>query len=73
MKRILSLIAITAATITSLMACGKKASVEVTTSNQDAAPKVLVAYFSATSTTKAAAEKVANATGGELFEIIAVR
>ena len=69
MKRILSLIAITAAAVTSLMACGKKASTEAAVSNQEAAPKVLVAYFSATGTTKAAAEKVANATGAELFEI----
>ena len=69
MKRIMSLIAITAAAVTSLMACGKKASTEAAVSNQEAAPKVLVAYFSATGTTKAAAEKVANATGAELFEI----
>ncbi len=69
MKRILSLIAITAAAVTSLMACGKKASTEAAVSNQEAAPKVLVAYFSATGTTKAAAEKVANATEAELFEI----
>ena len=32
--------------------------------------KTLVAYFSATGTTKAAAEKLANVTGGELFEIV---
>ena len=69
MKRIMSLIAITAAAVTSLMACGKKASTEAAVSNQEAAPKVLVAYFSATGTTKAAAEKVANATEAELFEI----
>ena len=69
MKRIMSLIAITAAAVTSLMACGKKASTEAAVSNQEATSKVLVAYFSATGTTKAAAEKVANATGAELFEI----
>ncbi len=69
MKRIMSLIAITAAAVTSLIACGKKASTEAAVSNQEAAPKVLVAYFSATGTTKAAAEKVANAIGAELFEI----
>ncbi len=69
MKRIMSLIAITAAAVTSLMACGKKASTEAAVSNQEAALKVLVAYFSATGTTKAAADKVANATGAELFEI----
>ena len=69
MKRIMSLIAITAAAVTSLMACGKKASTEAAVSNQEAASKVLVAYFSATGTTKAAAEKIANATEAELFEI----
>ena len=31
--------------------------------------KVLVAYFSATGTTKKVAEKLAKATGGNLFEI----
>ncbi len=69
MKRIMSIIAVSVAAVTSLMACGKKASVEAIVSNQDTAPKVLVAYFSATGTTKAAAEKVAKATGAEIFEI----
>ncbi len=69
MKRIMSIIAVSAAAVTSLMACGNRASSKATTSNQNAAPKVLVAYFSATGTTKAAAEKIANATGGEIFEI----
>ena len=72
MKRIMSLIAVTVAAVTSLMACGKKASTEAAVSNQDAAPKVLVAYFSATGTTKAVAEKVAKATGAELFEIFSI-
>ena len=68
MKRILSLIAVVAAAATTLMACGKKAfASEATTA--ESAPKVLVAYFSATGTTKAAAEKVAKATDAELFEI----
>ncbi len=58
MKRILSLIAVSAAAVCTLMACSKKASTsEAVVSTQDAAPKVLVAYFSATGTTKAAAEK----------------
>ncbi len=70
MKRILSLIAVSAAAVCTLMACSKKASTsEAVVSTQDAAPKVLVAYFSATGTTKAAAEKVAKVTGGEIFEI----
>ncbi len=71
MKRIMSLIAVSAAAVCTLMACGKKASTsEATVSNQHAAaPKVLVAYFSATGTTKTAAEKVAKATNAEIFEI----
>ncbi len=71
MKRIMSIIAVSVAAATSLMACGKKASSsdEAAVSNQDATPKVLVAYFSATGTTKTAAEKVAKATGAEIFEI----
>ncbi len=69
MKRILSIIAVSAAAACTLMACGKKASTETAVPNQAAASKVLVAYFSASGTTKAAAEKVANATGAEIFEI----
>ncbi len=70
MKRIMSLFVVSAAAVCTLMACGKKtSSAEAEFSNQAAAPKVLVAYFSATGTTKAAAEKVAKATGAELFEI----
>ena len=68
MKRILSLIAVIAAAASTLMACGKKASAAKATQTESA-PKVLVAYFSATGTTKAAAEKVAKATSAELFEI----
>ena len=66
MKRILSLIAVIAATATTLTACGKKASNEASTGKP---AKVLVAYFSATGTTKAVAGKVAKATSAELFEI----
>ncbi|MBR0384668.1 MAG: flavodoxin [Eubacteriaceae bacterium] len=41
-------------------------------SNQgtDASGKVLVAYFSATGTTKGVAEKIASVTGGTLYEIV---
>lgn len=38
-------------------------------STTNAADKVLVAYFSATGTTKAVAEQIALATGGELMAI----
>ncbi len=67
----MSIIAVSAATVCTLMACGKKASTsEAAVSDQPAAAsKVLVAYFSATGTTKSAAEKVAKATGAEVFEI----
>lgn len=37
--------------------------------NKQSNHKILVAYFSATGTTARAAEKVADATGGELYEI----
>lgn len=36
----------------------------------DSGSKVLVAYFSATNNTKAVAEKIAAATGGELYQIV---
>ncbi len=68
MKRILSLIAVVAAAATTLMACGKKASANEAT-HTESAPKILVAYFSATGTTKAAAENIGKATGAELLEI----
>lgn len=41
--------------------------------NVNAADKVLVAYFSATGTTKAVAEQIALASDGELMEIAPVR
>ena len=62
-----SLIAIVAAAAYTLVACDTKAT--AATAAKENAPKVLVAYFSATGTTKAAAEKVAKATNAELFEI----
>lgn len=42
-------------------------------SSMHAADKVLVAYFSATGTTKAVAEQIALASGGELIEIVPVQ
>ena len=69
MKKFMSILTIAAAAATSLTACGKKAPTESENSAQNAAPKVFVAYFSATGTTKAAAETVAKATDGELYEI----
>ncbi len=70
MKRIMTIFAALAAAVCALTDCGKKTSTaESATPNQEATPKVLVAYFSATGITKAAAEKVANATGADLYEI----
>ncbi len=65
----MSLVTIAAAAAASLTACGKKSSQDGAASEDGGAPKVLVAYFSATGTTRAAAEKVAKATGGEVYEI----
>ena len=44
-------------------------STAVQSENTDADSKILVAYYSATGNTKAAAEKIAEATNGELFEL----
>ena len=60
----------------------KESSEQTNTAEQEAAPKetetapsahsdVLVAYFSATGTTKGVAEKIASLTGGTLYEILA--
>ena len=52
---------------------GQKESAENTNAEVDntaAHPDVLVAYFSATGTTKGVAEKIAAITGGDLYEII---
>ena len=44
-------------------------SANVTAADKDQKKKVLVAYFSATGTTEAAAEMVRKATGGTLYQI----
>ena len=64
-RRILSLIAVAAVSAMTISACGQNASRRAAKES----PKVLVAYFSATGTTKAVAEKIAKATGAELLEI----
>lgn len=61
-KLIASILTVMAVT---LMACASNGEKQAKEPN----PKVLVAYFSAQGHTKALAEKVANATGGTLFEI----
>ncbi len=68
MKQLFPLIALAATAVAALIACGRRTST-AGAAVAEPAPKVLVAYFSATGTTKAAAEKVAGATGAELFEI----
>lgn len=64
MKKIISIL-LTVATI-SFAAC---ASSEKKSESSDGESKTLVAYFSAQGHTKALAEKIAGATGGDLFEI----
>lgn len=67
MKRVF--LAIAAMTMV-LSACGQNKKTEQTQNTQEEKQmKTLVAYFSATGTTKALAEKVAAATGGDLYEI----
>ena len=67
MKRIF--LAIAAMTMV-LSACGQNKKTEQTQNTQEEKQmKTLVAYFSATGTTKALAEKLATATGGDLYEI----
>ncbi len=73
-KTILAILMVFAMTL-SLTACGSNASNE--TSDMQAAEDtaghsdVLVAYFSATGTTKGVAEKIAAVAGGDLYEILA--
>ncbi len=67
MKKILLTLAAMAIVIAS---CGQNKKTEQTQNNQEEKQmKTLVAFFSATGTTKALAEKVAAVTGGDLYEI----
>lgn len=67
MKKIILTIAAMAMVIAS---CGQNKKTEQTQNNQEEKQmKTLVAFFSATGTTKALAEKVAAVTGGDLYEI----
>ncbi len=80
MKRLLSLL-LTGTLITALFTgCGATTSTSVTKTKQEVkktsvrkddqdATKVLVAYYSATGSTKAVAETIAEATDGDLFEL----
>ena len=55
----------------SLAACGNTVHAETEASDPAEHADVLVAYFSATGTTKGVAEKIASVTGGDLYEIMA--
>ena len=70
MKKIIS-IAMTALLITSFAAWRNNAQAETVTETTESSSEVLVAYFSATGTTKGVAEKIASLTGGDLYEILA--
>ncbi|MBR2135948.1 MAG: flavodoxin [Bacteroidales bacterium] len=52
-----------------LVSCGQNKKSQQNNNQEEKQMKTLVAYFSATGTTKALAEKVANTTGGDLYEI----
>ena len=69
MKKIIPLL-LSAIMLLSLAACGSKtAAPETTTTPAASSGKTLVVYFSATGNTKAAAEAIAAATGGDLLEL----
>ena len=69
MKKIIPLL-VSALMLLSLAACGSKATApETTTAPAASGGRTLVVYFSATGNTKAAAEAIAAATGGDLLEL----
>ena len=69
MKKIIPLL-VSALMLLSLAACGSKTTApETTTAPAASGSKTLVVYFSATGNTKAAAEAIAAATGGDLLEL----
>ena len=69
MKKIIPLL-VSALMLLSLAACGSKTTApETTTAPAASGGKMLVVYFSATGNTKAAAEAIAAATGGDLLEL----
>ena len=69
MKKTIPLL-VSALMLLSLAACGSKTTTpETTTAPTASGGKTLVIYFSATGNTKAAAEAIAAATGGDLLEL----
>ena len=73
MKKKSKIISIMAAVVmtASLAASGSTVHAETETADSASHSDVLVAYFSATGTTKGVAEKIAAITGGDLYEILA--
>lgn len=73
MKKKSKIISIMAAVVmtASLAASGSTVHAETETADSASHSDVLVAYFSATGTTKGVAEKIAAVTGGDLYEILA--
>ena len=57
--------------LNSLVAFGNNSKTETKETQTAEGTDVLVAYFSATGTTKGVAEKIASVTGGDLYEILA--
>ena len=53
-----------------LTCCSSESEVKAQETQPSSSEKVLVAYFSFTSNTKAYAEKIAEMTGGDLYEIV---
>ena len=53
-----------------LTCCSSESDVKAQETQPSSSGKVLVAYFSFTSNTKAYAEKIAQMTGGDLYEIV---
>ena len=69
MKNVITLL-VSALMLLSLSACGSKTTApETTTALAASGGKTLIVYFSATGNTKAAAEAIAAATGGDLLEL----
>ena len=68
MKKVIPLL-LSALMLLSLAACGTKTTTPEATAAPAAGGKTLVVYFSATGNTKAAAEAIAAATGGDLLEL----
>lgn len=67
MRHIYSLLSVIALTVISLTSCGPKTSDNAADADK---AKAIVCYFSATGTTKAAAERIADLAGADILEIV---